>query len=117
MKESYSKFLIMLLNIKSIDNTNNRKYILHLCPVTCTIISFDDPDSKNTPLLKSFLSPENKQLASQVAIQVTGELVPSDLLWFGCILSYDFIFRVWGVLFLFCLLLMKTLIHQNVLSF
>ena len=48
---------VMLLNIKNIDNTNNRKYILHLCPVTCTIISFDDPDSKNTPLLKSFRSP------------------------------------------------------------
>lgn len=89
MEESYSKFFVMLLNIKNIDNTNNRKYILHWCPVICILFSFDDPDSKNTLLLKSFRSPENKQLASQVTVQVTGELVPSDLLWFGCILSYD----------------------------
>lgn len=89
MKESYSKFFVMLLNIKNIDNTNNRKYILHWCPITCILFSFDDPDSKNTLFLKSFQSPENKQLASQVTMQVTGELVPSDLLWFGCILSYD----------------------------
>ena len=51
MEESYSKFFVMLLNIKNIDNTNNRKYILHWCPVICILFSFDDPDSKNTLLL------------------------------------------------------------------
>lgn len=68
--KSYSKFLIMLLNIKNIDNANNRKYILHLCPVTCTIISFDDPDPARTPRSSSHFGPQNKHLASQVAIQV-----------------------------------------------